>query len=69
LAPRSLVLFFQPDFRRVSVAAFREFKADMDSGSYPEARRLIEIDEREYTALLRTLEERVVVAEAAEDAE
>jgi hypothetical protein len=40
----------------------------MDSGSYPEARRLIEIDEREYTAL-RMLEERVVVAEAAEDAE
>ncbi len=52
-----------------SVAAFGEFKADVDTGSYPEAKHLVEMDDREYDAFARTLEKHVVAPEIPEAAE
>jgi len=51
---------FKDDYERLyqeSIAAFREFKQDVDSGAYPEARHSLDIKDEEYEKFLELVEE------------
>jgi 3-methyl-2-oxobutanoate hydroxymethyltransferase len=38
-----------------TIAAFSEFRADVDSGAYPPSDKLVGVDDREYEAFLKRL--------------
>ena len=42
--------------QRERIAAFKEFRADVDAGAYPEEKHLVPIEDREFEAFLGTLE-------------
>jgi 3-methyl-2-oxobutanoate hydroxymethyltransferase len=49
---------FRAEYDRLQqerIAAFKEFKADVATGAYPEARHLVPIDDGEFTAFLQNL--------------
>ena len=49
---------FQAEFERLQqerIAAFREFRSDVDTGAYPEARHAIAIAENEFEGFLKAL--------------
>jgi 3-methyl-2-oxobutanoate hydroxymethyltransferase len=51
---------FKADYDRLyqeSIAAFKEFKQDVATGAYPEARHSLEIKDEEYTKFLEMVEE------------
>jgi 3-methyl-2-oxobutanoate hydroxymethyltransferase len=51
---------FKAEYERLyqeSIAAFREFKQDVDSGAYPENRHSLEIKAEEYAKFLELIEE------------
>ncbi len=50
---------FKAEYARLhqeSIAAFQEFKADVDSGAYPASNQLVEIKEEEYEKFLETMD-------------
>ncbi len=50
---------FKAEYARLhqeSIAAFREFKSDVDSGVYPAPNQLVEIKEEEYEKFLETMD-------------
>jgi 3-methyl-2-oxobutanoate hydroxymethyltransferase len=50
---------FKAEYQRLhneSIAAFREFKADVDSGAYPTSNQLVEIKDEEYAKFMAAVE-------------